>query len=147
MSNKNITILLVLVIGSMGLLFTINLTNIYGQKTPQRFLSLNDIYGMAVEHKGKQYTLNFEQQNNVANILNRSVKIENINEPNKATTSFDYDSLIIYRFGKEAIKIKPVGFINLQILLLAPEFNPKGLLRETGPGELNPLLSQTYDPI
>lgn len=145
MSNKTLSILLIAVIASIGLLFAINLSNIYGEKTPQKFLLLNDISGMAVMHKQKQYTLNFEQQNNVANILNRSVKIDSSLASNQAHTIFEFDYLIIFRFDKKEIKIRPIGFVNQQMLFEAPELYSEGLLRETGPGELKPLLSTTYD--
>lgn len=145
MSNKTTTILLAIVIASMAMLFVFNISGLYVKTEPEKFISRNQISGMAVEHNGKQYTLNFEQQNQVVSILNRSIKVGLEGYLTGDEASFDYDYLIIFRFNEGEIKIKPVSFANRQLIFQAPEFNPDGLLREIGPGKLNRLLSETYD--
>lgn len=101
---------------------------------------------MAIEHDGQLFTLNFDQQNQVTDIFNRSIKVGYESYFETKEVSFDYDKLIIYRIDQPDIEMAPVTFINQQLLFRLPEWNPDGLIRETGPGELHTLLSQTYDP-
>lgn len=145
MSNKTTVFLLGLVIAAMTVLFSLNIAGLYLKAEPEKFLSRNNIRGMAVEHLGKQYTLNFEQQNKVVSIINRSIKIGLEGSLLGEDITFGYDYLIIYRFKGDDIKIKPIAFANLQLIFQAKELYPQGLLRETGPGELHQLLSKAYD--
>lgn len=146
MSNKTLSILLVLSIALMGVLFIFNLSVGSGAKSPDKYLSLNGVEGIVIEHNGKEYTLNFRQQNALITYINRAVSISKAEEGSIRKVNFPYGVVTVFRFGKPAVKITPVGFINQQIILDAPEFNPNGLIRETGPGEIHPLLLGTYDP-
>lgn len=146
MSNRTISILVVAVIIAMGLLFIINFTNLYWHITPEKYLSHHNIKGMEVVHDGKSYTLNFEQQNLAVDILNQAVTIGYETYFETKETQFPYDHLIIYKFDGSDVEITPVGFVNLQLLFKAPEWNPDGLMRETGPGRLNKLLSEALTP-
>jgi len=145
MSNRTTVFLLTIVIAAIALLFVLNTAGMYVKTAPDKFISPNDVRGMAVVHNGKQYTLSFEQQNKVVSILNRCVKIGLEGYLIGEDDAFDYEQLVIFRFNENDVKIKPVTFANQQLIFQAPEFNSKGLLRETGPGELNLLLTEAYD--
>lgn len=146
MSNKTLSILLILSIGLIGILFLFNLSAGSGAKGPDKFVSPNGVQGVVIEHNGKEYTLNFQQQNAFINSINRAVSIPKTEEKNIRKVPFPYGTVTIFRFEKPPVKINPVGFINQQIILDIPEFNAQGLIRETGPGEIHPQLLQTYDP-
>lgn len=145
MSNKTLSILLVLSISLMGVLFLLNLSNGFGAPHSEKFFSLNGVQGVSIDHKGKEYTFNFQQQNTLLRLLNQSVSIPKEEAQTVNKVSLPYGSLTIFRFGKPPIKITPVGFINQQMILDAPELNPSGWIREIGPGDLDPLMRQTYD--
>jgi len=140
MGNRTVAWLLSIVVVAMALLIVINTLPLLMQPASEKFIPRNTIRGMAVFRNKKPFTLNFEQQNKVAEILNRSVKVGMENYLTGETADFDYDLLKIYRFGDEDIEIKPVGFVSNQLLLQSTDRNPKELIRETGPGELDPLL-------
>ncbi|NGX42852.1 MAG: hypothetical protein K940chlam7_01140 [Chlamydiae bacterium] len=146
MSNRTISYLLLVVIVSMGALFALNFINIWRGTAQAKYLAPNEVKGMDIEHDDKLYTLNFSQQNQVLAILNQTIKVgyERYFEGEEA--DFEYTALVIYLFDGSSIKITPVGFINRQLLLRVPEWNPQGLIREIGPGDLHYLLSETYDP-
>lgn len=58
----------------------------------QPVLKFNDVRGMAVEHEGLLYTLNFDQQNGVVKALNAP-------QESKAPLPVSFTRLVIYRFG------------------------------------------------
>jgi hypothetical protein len=145
MSNKTLAFLIITVLIAMGLLIALNMLGTFNISSTEKYVSRNHVRGMAVEHKGNLYTLNFEQQNTIIDILNRSIKIGPEGYLMGDIVKFDYTALIIYLFDKPEIKIIPVTFENNQLIFQAPGINPNGLLRETGPGELHPLLLKTYD--
>jgi hypothetical protein len=142
---KTPALLITLVIAAMAILVILNFIPFLFEPAQEKFISLNNIRGMAVEYQGEQYTLNFEQQKRVAVILNRSTKIGLEGYLTGEEVSFDYSLLTIFPFQGKVIRITPVGFANQQLIFQSKELNPEGLLRETGPGEMHPLLSETYD--
>lgn len=147
MSNRATGVMLFLVFTAIALLVIINTPGIFGSGPKDQILSRSSVLGMATLHGGKLYTLNFEQQNQVLDILNRSLKIATGRYLNSKQPKFGYDKLIIYLFDGKEISIVPITFENQQLIFQSPALNPNGLLRETGPGELNPLLMKTYPPL
>lgn len=147
MSNRATGVMLFLVFIAFGLLVMINTPGIFRGATKDQILTRSSVLGMATLHEGKLYTLNFEQQNQVLDILNRSLKIDSDRYLSGKHPKFGYDKLIIYLFDGKEISITPIAFENQQLIFQSPALNSKGLLRETGPGELNPLLTKTFPPL
>ena len=146
MNSRTNTFLLTVVIVCIGIIFVLNFFGLYWDTGPKRFLTPTDVRGMAVEHNGKLFTLNFDQQNHVVAVLNQAVKVGSEKYFEAEDVDFGYERLLIYRFEEPDLEMTPLAFINQQLLFRLPEWNPNGLIRETGPGELDYLLSQTYDP-
>lgn len=146
MSNRTLTFLLAVVIVGMCALILLNMTGLYWNVPSEKFLSHNNVKGMDIVHSEKHYPLNFKQQNQVINILNRSVKIGHEAYFEGEEGDIEWDHLTIYQFEGPTLEVKPVAFLDRQLLFRVAQWNPEGLLRETGPGNLHPLLSQTYDP-
>ena len=145
MSNKTLTYLLGAVLSGMMVIFFSNVATFFYEPTSEKYLDYNFVRGMAVEHKGKKYTLNFEQQNQVTQQLNQAIHVRRQNfEQNSVTPNFE--RIIIYLFDEPDLVISPIGFVNNQLIFEAADWNPDGYLRETGPGVLKSLLSTTYDP-
>lgn len=127
---------------------------------PARYISPNDVRGIAVEHHQKLYTLNFAQQNELVEILNRSIPVgQELVESRKADISDapEIEKIIIYRFNAPDIEIKPVAYVSkttsvtnninkASLVYSVPEWNPNGLLEESTSDELHKLLSSTYSP-
>lgn len=129
---------------------------------PSRYISHNDVRGIAVEHDNKLYTLSFDQQNQLVDIFNRSIpvgqelveqrKIEIANPP-------EIQKIIVYRFNASDLEIIPVSYVSKSSSLLdksgstkfslvysVPEWNTNGLMEEATSDELSKLLSSTYGP-
>lgn len=145
MNNRVVAFFTVLVILGMLVLFVLNVKDITsGQPPNQTYLKYNDIQGMAIEHQRLLYTLNFEQQNRIVEILNNGVPITEIKEGNKLPANFD--KLVIYRFqGQPDIVLTPIAYVDKDLVFSAPDWAPNGYFMELSDGNLKTLLAQTYD--
>jgi hypothetical protein len=145
MSNRTLVVLTVLVIAGMLVLFGLNVTNILtGQPPNQKYLKYNDIQGMAIGRNRVLYTLNFQQQNQVIEILNSAVPITEIKSGKRNPPNID--KLVIYPLqGKPEIVLTPIAYVDNNLIFSAPDWVAHGYLMELSDGDLKNLLSKTYD--
>lgn len=143
--NKSVIYLTLLVLLSMGILFFMNIDEIVSGKIGnESFIAYNDVSGMAVKHQGLVYTLNFKQQTDALDILNRSLRIKIIDSGERSPP--DIEQIIIYRFGtKPPLLLTPVTYLNDNLVYTNSEWNPDGYLKEVSRGVLKQILSDTYD--
>lgn len=141
MSNKNFIYLLVAGVIGMSVILMLNLVGFWQPQLTEKFLPRNDVRGIDIDHNGKLWTLNFEQQNKLVNVLNASIATSERFSPENT----DFDKLIIYRFNKPDIILTPLKVVNKQLVFSVPEWNLKGNMKESNPGEIQQILSQTYD--
>ena len=130
---------------------------------PSRYISQNDVRGIAVEHDQRLYTLNFSQQKELVEILNRLIPVgKELAESRKVTPSHPtkITKIIIYRFNAPDLILSPVSYVSkttsvipnheadnkFSLVFSVPEWNANGLLEESTSDELNKLLSTTYSP-
>ncbi len=145
MDNRTLLIMTACVFAAIALLFAINLkTLVTGQPINQTYLKYNDIRGMAVGKNQLLYTLDFQQQNSVADFLNRAVRVVGV-KPGKRQKP-DIDQIVIYQFnGKPDIVLTPVAYVDGNLVFTAPAWVDQGYLMEISSGDLQKLLSQSYD--
>lgn len=145
MSNRTLFFLTALVILSMVTLFAFNLTNILtGQPPNQIYLKYNDVRGMAISHNQMLYTLNFQQQNTIIDILNKAKPINEIKSDKRQPPNID--KLVIYLFeDKPDIVFTPIAYIDKNLVFSIPALVPNGYFMELSEGDLQQLLAQTYD--
>lgn len=145
MNNRTVLFMTLAVLAGMAILFAINLQGILGGKAPsQPYLQYNDVRGIAVKHDGKLYTLNFDQQKQLIEMLNQSDKVERLGEGSREAVNFE--EIIIYRFeSKPDWVVTPITYINNNLFYSMPEWNSKGYLMDVSEGKLKKLISQTYD--
>lgn len=128
---------------------------------PYKYISPNDVRGIAVEHNHKLYTLNFAQQNELVDILNRSIPVgQELVEKRKTTLKDapEIEKIIVYRFNAPDLEIIPVAYVaktssvtkadaaKVSLVYSVPEWNKNGLLEESTSDDLNKLLLTTYGP-
>ena len=156
MSNRTIFYMTFTVIAGILVILGINAAQAFGSFRP-KYLAPNDVRGMAIEHNKLLYTLNFEQQNALLEILNHSIPIDSkIPQEDQSKTPLEFERLVIYLFEGPDIEIKPVGYFKkaspidgtmLDLLVFsAPKWNPRGLMQETTLEDFKKLISNTYDP-
>ena len=145
MSNRTLFFMTALVIVAMAVLFALNMKTITGGKPDtQKYLKYNEVRGIAVEHNQMLYTLNFKQQNAVIEILNRAVPIAELKEGTRQKT--DIQKIVVYQFEKKPdLIITPLTYLNGNLVFTQPEWNKDGYLMEMSSGELQQILSQSYD--
>lgn len=145
MSNKSIFTIALLAVMVLGFILTININSILkGKVVEEAYLKYNSVKGMAVERNKLLYTLNFDQQNEIVSILNRSVRVLGV-KPNKREKP-KIDKLVIYQFGENPdIIITPIAYIDKNLVYSAPAWSPDNYLMELSDGQLSKLIAQTYD--
>lgn len=97
---------------------------------------------MEVVHEGVPYTLNFQQQNRIIDLLNQSLST---NERSVENTSLNFTSLTIYRFEAPNLTLKPIAYNHEELIFSVPEWNSEGYLKENSRGEFKKLISTTFD--
>lgn len=146
MSNRTVTILVVLFIISMGVLFLVNIMEIFAVKAEEKYIRFNDIRGSAVYYANKPYVLNFEQQTESVRYLNEAIPVEKV-EVNTNLPPLPISRIVIYRYGKQLdVEIIPVMYHHDELVFSAPFWEKDYYLKENSRGKLKKLLSQTYDP-
>ncbi len=153
MSNRTILYLTIVVLIGMGIILAINTASTLGLSG--RYISINDVRGMAIEARGKAWTLNYDQQKEVLDILNAAKPLQPSYPGSKGPDFLahaDFNRLTIYRFDeKPDLIITPIGYTsdntpgaeNLEFSI--PSWNPSGPLRESSNGKLKSILESLYD--
>ena len=161
MGNRLTLIMTVAVLAGFATILILNAAALFGF-IPPKYISPNDVRGIAIEHDHMLYTLNFQQQNALIYIFNRShpcraSNVANAPETKKLKISSGIQKIIIYRFNAPDIEIRPAGYVSKtsdvvggqanerSMLFSAPLWNPNGLLEEAAPDDAEALLLTTYD--
>jgi hypothetical protein len=144
MSNRTLTFLSLAVVACLGILLAINLIPLIQGVTPGKYFQNNDIRGIAVQHKGLLYTLNFDQQNKLVDWINHTAPVSQ--QSFQKTSDLNIDKIHIYLFGKPDVELFPITYVNDNLIFSAPALNASALLKDTSNGLLKKMLSETYDP-
>lgn len=145
MSNRTLFFLTALVILSMIALLAFNMKSILtGEPPNETYLKYNNIRGMAISHNQMLYTLDFKQQNAIASILNFAVPVNELKTGKRQAPNFD--KLIVYQFeGEPEIVLTPVAIVDQDYIFSVPKWVQEGYLMELSEGDLQTLISKTYD--
>lgn len=156
--RPRITLIMTLaVLGGFAAILLMNMAALFGI-IPSRYISPNDVRGIAVEHNQLLYTLNFDQQNAILDIFNRSIPVSKQEVEARKVQAVDpprVSKIIIYRFNEPDIEITPIAYVakstsvidsNHNLVFSAPLWNPKGYMEESASDEIEKLLKSTYDP-
>lgn len=146
MTNRTLIYLTGLVFLGMIILFALNMTSILtGTPENQTYLKYNNVRGIAVSYHHLLYTLNFKQQNKVIDILNRAVHVIGLKPGKRQKPTID--NIVIYQFDDQPnLDIIPVAYIDNNLVFSVPQWDSKNYFMEISNGDLQRLLSQTYDP-
>jgi hypothetical protein len=135
-------IYLISVVGVLaGLLFS--MTFYYNTRlAASQTFDYNDIKGMAIERNGTLYTLNFEQQNEVAAQLNRSKLLAAplIDVSDHSWQQPSFSRLVIYGFNILEVEVVPLGYVDGNMLFTSPVWAPGSQHLDISQGTLRNLL-------
>jgi hypothetical protein len=141
LSNQTLYWLTGLGVACVMLLMFMNLAPVLWSKKDEKYIKYNDVRGMSIEHNQKVITLNFDQQNEMVGFFNQSEPAEKVANPNKQ--SLDFTKIIINRFNAPDLIITPIEYQNSNLIFSTPDWNEKGLLKDTSNGRMKKLISQT----
>ncbi len=106
------------------------------------FLDEGAVRGSGVVHKEQIYTLNFDQQNALLEILNESKRVKD--KTVKSSESSGIDNLVIYLFHpSEPVVLTPINAA--YSLFSVSTFKPNRYLAIGNSEKLQALLNTTYD--
>lgn len=131
-----VCIVILLLLNAMPWIMTFNV---------EKYLKLNDVRGMAVEHKKKLYTLSFNQQNEVIGYLNQSIFLDDPIATDKKP-KLEITKIVIYRFGLPDLTITPIEYKDDNLIFSSPDWNANGLMKDVSQGGLKNVLAETFDP-
>lgn len=136
------SILIGSVMGIIILSSIFNLIAIFWNPYPETYISRNQIRGMAIQHQGILYTLNFSQQNEVAIILNQSIPIsqEETDRKHMFSGSAVFEKLIIYHFNGSSIELIPKGILESSYVFSISEWDKNNFFMEQSHGRLQDVL-------
>jgi hypothetical protein len=143
--NKNVMIMTFVVLAAMGILLAFNLQQVISKPQQAKYIGFNEVRGMAIEHKGLLYTLNFDQQNKTIENLNLAIPVgKTAIGPSEEPLNFS--KLVIYRFNKPNLTLLPIQYEGNNLIFSVPEWNKNGYIKDISYGHLKSLLATTYDP-
>lgn len=145
MNNKTLSILATIVGCGVALLLLINTRDFLTREPPKKYITQDDVRGMAILHKKKLYTLNFDQQKEAIHLLNLATASSQIQGTISKETP-DFSKIVIYVFDGDPIEIIPLAWEDHALVFSAPLWHRDGYLRDTSNGKLYDLLKNTYDP-
>jgi len=154
MNRRTTSVMVIAVLCGFSVIILMNIASLFGF-IPSKYIAPNDVRGMAVEHNGLLYTLNFQQQNHLVEIFNRSNPISGPDLSKRKITpqnAPDVKKIIIYRFNAPDIEITPVAYTSRKetpnhaaLVFTSSEWNHGGYLEESIPEQSNEVLLTTYD--
>lgn len=131
-------------LGSIALIFLLRVFTSFSSSAPEPFLPATGVRGMAIFYQGLPYTLNWEQQGQCLQSLNRSLPIAK--SPAPETQPFNVEALTVYLFNQPDLVLHIVGQRNGNLLFSAPSWSRDQLLLDVSDGGLLRLLSSCHDP-
>jgi hypothetical protein len=143
MSPRSAIYAAIIIIVMVGLVILQHLIPIASSGRSEDQLSPNDVRGMAVVYKGKPYTLNFEQQLEMVEYINRLIPIGKLRDT--PTTYPGLDKVMVYLFNRTPLEFIPLDFDNTSFVFRAPALRPQGYLMDITNGQLLHLIESAHD--
>lgn len=144
MSNRTLTVLMIAMIGAVAALFLINYGVVFQEAVTPPLIAKKEVRGVSIEHKGKVYTLNFDQQNAVIEVFNNALKVGPESYFPKDKKSFEFTRVLVHRFDKPDLEMTPYGYTAGELLYRIPALYSEGLFEEAGPRPITPILKEAY---
>lgn len=142
MSSRTLTYLIALAFVGMAVVLVNNMVHFTVSPQTEKYLSPYDVRGMAIEHEGKPYTLNFSQQNTCISALNRGLAIGKLRTDKSEDLPFE--KLTIYRFNQTDVDLKLVDKSDQTLIFAAPLWNPGGYITEVSGGDMWKAIENSY---
>jgi len=136
-------LLITLGIIALFLVMLLNIIPLFWHPNSEEYIAQDHIEGTALIVKNVPFTLNFEQQKAVIDILNRAIPVGEYHSTPEDPPVF-FDSIEIYRFDQKTINIKPLAWVNENLVFYAPMWS-EGNLMEVSKRELYEILNEAYD--
>ena len=145
MTPRNAIYATVIVIIMVGLVMLQHLTPFAAERTGTDQLYANDVRGMAIVYKSKPYTLNFEQQLEAIEHINRMIPIGKLRDTPEPYPGLD--KMVVYLFNSPPLEFVPLDFDGASFVFRPPAaWKARGYLMDISTGQLLHLIESAHDP-
>ncbi len=136
-------LLITLGIIALFLVILLNIIPLFWSPNSEEYIAQDHVEGVSLVVKNVPYTLNFDQQKATIDILNRAIPIGQYQSAQDDPPIF-FDTIEIYRFDQKPVTIKPLAWVNENLVFSAPAWS-EGNLMEVSKRELYEILNEAYD--
>ena len=137
-------ILIVTCLSALFVILALNLIPLFWTDHLSTYIKQDHISGIAVRHANRLFTLNYEQQKKVVDILNRAIPMGRV-ERQKSDPALDFDQIVIYRFKEVPLILTPLAWLDDNTLYFEAPTWSKSRLKEVSRGQLYQILQDSYD--
>lgn len=145
MSNQTNWYMTAIAIVCVGLILLQNLIHVFSPSQSGQFLGRSDVRGIAVEHQGLNYTLNFEQQNEFIDSINKALPVGE-GALSHRNPPINFTKITVYRFNQPDLNFLPIEINNESLTFSVTGLTTPKLLMDVTAGRLSNLIASTYDP-
>ncbi len=133
-----------IIVVMVGLLLLRAFVTVAPQQIDSGYLDPYKIRGTELVFKGKPYTLNFEQQQEAVELINRCIPIGKLR--GSPIPPPGMDKIVVYLFDKKPVELTPINVSQDEFTFKAPALNSEGYLLDVSAGRLWRLLETAHDP-
>lgn len=145
MGNRWIYFMTGVAIIGIALLLFLNVNPSFFAQKPSNFISLSEVRGSSVTYKGKPFTLNYKEQTELVDYINRSTFVQKKDYTQKKQ-QFSFEKITLYLFNKPDVEIFPIDAVNQNLILNIPAWNREFYFIDLSGGYLLKLINSAFDP-
>ncbi|MDP1836240.1 MAG: hypothetical protein Q8K75_10000 [Chlamydiales bacterium] len=143
MNARNAIYAALVIIVLVGILLLRSSVQIVPENRVTTLLQPNDIRGMEIVYKNLPYTLNFDQQQEMLELINRCIPVGKISASPGGLPYFK--KIVVYLFGRPSIELNQVDFAENEFYFQAPGLNADGFLMDVSGGRMFQLVESAHD--
>jgi hypothetical protein len=143
MNARNAIYAAVLIIVLVGILLLRSSFHVIPDNRVVGFIQANDVRGMEIVFRDRPYTLNFNQQQEMLELINRCVPVGKIRGAKTPLPGFS--KIVVYLFGQPNIELAAIDFSENEFYLQSPTLNPGGYLMDVSAGRMARLVESAHD--
>ncbi len=132
-----------IIVVMVGVLLLRGAINFIPEGDKNLYVDPYSVNGIEVVYKGLPYTLNFEQQQDMVDAINRLLPMGKLRGEVLAPAGFE--KIVLYLFDKKPIEMLPIDFHDNELAFKVKEWNPDGYLMDVSAGSMWRLVESSHD--
>lgn len=144
-ARSTMTMAIIVIAGIFLIFFLKTATTLFpGAQKLSTYISADDVEGMTVVYHDLPYALNFDQQNEMIELINRSIPVNDQNPSELLAMSTK--KIIVHLFNKEDVDIQLLGSKDGSVYFSSSTWIAGNNLKDVSTGDMQELINSSYDP-